>query len=726
MNRKLVNGLLLLTLSTVGCSTFTSCKDNEEDWHNEVAVEIADLQDLISKIKSCDCQPEVNNRLTKIETWLDMNKGANLDARVTGLITGYLDAFLPEGSAEANWPSYVNSELGILGGEIARLDKVLYGENGSADDVKEGSLVWKVNQAFDAIFDEDGNNRIELLDEKINTLQNLVNENKAQIDAILARLNAQITSIEINQTYNPIFGTLNFPIGLNTTILANYYGNSSAAFDFPFGDEGVEVGDRAALEANIAALSQLTPKNAAEGKIPAGNYMASGNDNLGVAYVTINPANVNFTGQKLALVNSQNVAAPSVVVAELENTDKVLDFGYTPSRAEGNGFYAAKVSIDAANAEDIKIDIEPGLKSAFEDALKSPSKQDLYKLSKLLLEQMDGFLTAYGFRATWETADGTVTSETDAEGNVTYTQNTTNNSIFSDYKLAATTIHPLSFEFLQGKEINHKLPTFSPLIDVLDELVDGLRQDLKFDINKEDIVIEGAKIVIDLSSIIKPEALKPGQEAKITLTYTQKGVVPDPNQPGDGALNDLINEIVDKINSQLNSINGEINTQVAKAIQDIYDRLAGKVNGADRLLSKYNALAERINKILANPNAYLQVLMAYQDAKGNLHHLSTDKNVPTVFKKGSGDGFELFVTTYTGEIIAPAYKKYVAFLDGAAPANSVNADNEMLNSVLPGYQQKVPVKAATLEAGKTYTVVYSAVDYRGKTSTRFYYITVVD
>ena len=60
-----------------------------------------------------------------------------------------------------------------------------------------------------------------------------------------------------------------------------------------------------------------------------------------------------------------------------------------------------------------------------------------------------------------------------------------------------------------------------------------------------------------------------------------------------------------------------------------------KLGSADKLLEKYNALANKINKFLENPNAYLQVSMAYEDSNGDLHMLSTDKNIPSVFTKST-------------------------------------------------------------------------------------------
>lgn len=53
MNRKLINGLLLLTVTTGGVGMFTSCKDNEDSFKTEIKQSQSDvvkmLQDLIAE-----------------------------------------------------------------------------------------------------------------------------------------------------------------------------------------------------------------------------------------------------------------------------------------------------------------------------------------------------------------------------------------------------------------------------------------------------------------------------------------------------------------------------------------------------------------------------------------------------------------------------------------------------------------------------------------------------
>jgi len=79
----------------------------------------------------------------------------------------------------------------------------------------------------------------------------------------------------------------------------------------------------------------------------------------------------------------------------------------------------------------------------------------------------------------------------------------------------------------------------------------------------------------------------------------------------------------------------------------------------------------------------------------------------------------LLPTSYTGELLAPAYKKFIAVVEvNGAPATA--ADNAgQLGQILDGSVDQVEM---TVEAGKTYKVAYSAVDYKGNIKTEYYTI----
>lgn len=789
MNRKLVNGLLLLSCATVGCGTFTSCKDTDEDFKNEVLISQDEyykklIEYIDTNIKSCECPEDTKAILAAIREFL----GASVDGKypenavkdkVEALINGVLDRAFGKNYKDwlnqnnlSNLVHSTDEDYVKMGQDIVALNSFMAAQKAENQEI-EADVEAALARANAAYMEALGaNNAIQDLDAALVELKAALEELQPQIDAINERLNKLITNILVQQTYNPLFGTINLPIGLQSNINANYYGVADHALKFPFGDEQYEYnGDQSVLNnaAVAAAIQTLNPQGgvAIQANVP---YIEDSEANLGNLYLTINPNTVDFTGVKLSLVNSKDEAAPVVDLKPVKENDKVLDFGFDLTRsAENNGFYRVPVQVEAANAPALSIKIESGLKSAMKDALLNHTKQDFVALGKVLLDQMNGFLPAYGVKSTW-TTKATVDGQ----------EVSTEHSVYSNYNLAVATVHPLGYEFLYGEGTNKELPTFGAVTDKLHEFFNDIRKDITFNLdlgideNKYQINLDLSKIEfnvgIDKLTVVIPSMpiYEPGhegddnfivgrtEETPIELTYNADGTV----SGNEGALNGLVdainnavkdmltgdansiqsvintevvnkmNDLIADLNGQLKGINNQINDQIGDILDKIENQLAGKLDKVDKLVEKYNALANKINNFLKNPNHYLQVMMAYSTGNGDLHHLSTTLTDPSRFVQGSGNAIELFATSYTGELVAPSYKKYVAItraFNGKTPV-SINANevsnNAGLNKVIPGRQQRVALNASALQKGLTYEIVYTSLDYRGYTSTRLYYVTV--
>ena len=82
---------------------------------------------------------------------------------------------------------------------------------------------------------------------------------------------------------------------------------------------------------------------------------------------------------------------------------------------------------------------------------------------------------------------------------------------------------------------------------------------------------------------------------------------------------------------------------------------------------------------------------------------------------------KLLPSSWTAEILAPAFKKYVAItsVDGTPVKADDPVNAGLLGKVVPGSVNEIPF---TIEAGKTYTIQYSAVDYEGNIRTLNYRI----
>lgn len=633
MNRKLVNGLLLVALASSGCGMFTSCKDTDEDFKTDIEFG----------------QEALAQRLKALEDKL----------------AGFPDNY-------------------------ALKQEVINALNNKADKAVVEDLEKRVAYV------------LANLDERINNL---------------------ITDIILQQTWNPMFGSINLPVGLSSTAVVNYYGeNKGQAFTFP-GEDGVEVNGEASGLADIP-----TPKKTFS--VPSGVYMNTndeGKGSLGMLYVSLNPTDIDPSNVTFSLVNSKG--DKEITDIELTASEKELMFGKQTRDASANGFYETEILIDPADAETYKIKIEENLKSAMKDALKSHTKSDFATLAKVLYDQIQDVTPAYALKATWSTNPtawieaGDETKETvDWKNGYNYTYvsevNTELpgddakkvNTYIGKYEIAAATVKPLGYKFGEDLGTSKKLPTFGSI----EEAVNNALKDLNVEIDPSKVNFngEGMEIVIDLSGI-EIDGKKP-EPSTVTLKYDKNsGEVASSND-------DALNPLVAQINKALKDVVGQINGSVKESIESIKNSLVGKASKFDGLVSKYNSLANRINNFLANPNHYLQVMMAYQGQDGQLHQMSSNKAFPTVLTKGDG-AYQLYLTSYTAEIIAPSCKKYVAVTKGAAKDDINGLDD--FNTVLPGNQQAVTLDASKLTAGD-YEIVYSSLDYQGYTSTRKFYFTV--
>ena len=331
-----------------------------------------------------------------------------------------------------------------------------------------------------------------------------------------------------------------------------------------------------------------------------------------------------------------------------------------------------------------------------------------------------------------------LTAETPEENDYNY--------LFSKYEIAVATVHPLSFNSIPAdfSVTDRKLPTFGRIQDALEKLKNkfSIGDDWKIEIDDDAFKVEFDEIVVDLTGAPVYDAAgkqigtvgSENDPVKIVLKELPDGTIA---QVGEGDITPLINaiqkpidevkNIVADVNKMIDDINGQLKS-VQDAISDIQDAL-----DSDNLLVKlYDKVVGTVNNFLSDPSHYLQVYAAYKEVGGDLHHFSTNVADPT-FYTGS-EGFKVFLTSYNGEIIVPAYKKIVTIsnvfdLDGKEVANAKSILEKAnsgadLNKVLDGERHVVEVEASNLEKNYIYEIYYSALDYRGKTSSNKYYIAV--
>ena len=213
-----------------------------------------------------------------------------------------------------------------------------------------------------------------------------------------------------------------------------------------------------------------------------------------------------------------------------------------------------------------------------------------------------------------------------------------------------------------------------------------------------------------------------------TLTSAETGLQKD--------IDKLIASINDQVTGLLDDINNEINGKVDNIFDDIISKTDPWFKRLNKLVDLYNKVAGKINNVLDNPNHYLQVAMFYNQADSNFGLISNKKSDPTVFT-GSNGNVGLYASSYTAELVAPAFKKYVAVSNVYEKKNgkvvvAENAASEIakansegnFNKVMDGNTIRYSLPVSNLKKGLIYEIVYQGLDFHGVTSTQKFYITV--
>ena len=607
---------------------------------------------------------------------------------------------------------YADEATAIVNAKIDSLDNAL--------DIELAALEEAYQEADSLLQDQldslkqdlkDLEKRVAANEEAIAKLQDKV----ADLEDALAKM---VTGIIVQGVENPIFGSFSLPVGMQSNILFGYYGESArpSVVKFPSNDNSYDVTDI------VDAFINVNNMNA----IDANGVLF--NDTIGTVYLTVNPAKTDFTGLTMGIENSVE-ESNGLSVTPLRESAKKLSFGYSPyTKSVANGLYEADVVLDKGSIDLVKINIESGLKNSLKDVLESfqtKSKQvDFTELAVAIAKQMTNFLDAYAVNAEW----------TDSLGE---------HAVYSNYNLAATAFAPLSYNFLKGNSFG-KLPVISAFDHInIDDI--NLNFNLNFNpitinsnvnvqlnqvvINRGniDVVVDiaGTSYPVDINSLID-EIEKQINDANAEIT-----------EEIEEQLEDQIESIQNEINSYLSTMIGDINSQLGD-VNDLvnqFNGIEGKVNSAidkvNSFVSRINNFTNKINTRLDNLNAYLQVTMLYETEDGDLAQLSNSGAGASQIT--AGKDAVLYPTSYTADIVVPAYKKYVAFTkvngvsdsEQAALLSQLNT-GDYLNTVLEGNTKaiKINVPADAKFKGKTLELTYSALDYSGWSSTRKFYIYV--
>ena len=354
------------------------------------------------------------------------------------------------------------------------------------------------------------------------------------------------------------------------------------------------------------------------------------------------------------------------------------------------------------------------------------TRLNLSGLASALYSNLNNQLTAYGVQASWK--------QKNQNGNEV------EKVVTSEIKLAAFAVKPLSFDFLAN---NSKLDNLS-----LDRFM------LPTNLSEKQKGING----LDFNNIIDPST---GKTIEVATIVAVPGVKIVPNgtdldiiQISDGKkLNTIKNAYIvswEKASKDISiEVNGEAGSASGSTTLDTYiyqikvkddtmkdliadlnknlsttlgpvktaldwaNTLAGKY---DQNVAKVNNLIKKVEGVITNVNKYLQPAIMFKADNGSWNFVSTGSHFATSFV-GVG-ATPLVATSYTAELLAPAYKKQLYVKEAGA---EILVNGKATKSAFNGQIQKVVFNAS--KAGN-YTIVYKAIDYSGKVVEKNFYVTV--
>ena len=792
MKRQLTSILLFSALLVGGASTFVSCKDYDSDAAYEaqaqanktiaqlIAQQAKDVEDLnlkLQAIKSCSCTDEKTKALIENQIKTNQTIIAELKRQMTANITNdedvknaiatlskqtILGSYADLNTAIQKSQAYQDIMLKLAGNNSALADsvKTIWGAlNGDEEAAGKFGITKNVDQllkdmTYTKALAQADSERIDTLsarlykeieiatnkvvdmiptDEKINGmigsqladyytktqidskikgLQGQIDTLKNSVDDIL---NKQVSGIIIQASESPITGYENTPFGVQVNFLGAYYGHA---------DEGVEFAN----------------------KKLAGTLISDADDNAGIIYVTVNPANVDPSAIHLKLVDSQGNEAPYKL--EWANTDKILTAGVSRAVSTSkNGFYAVKVSLDEESLNKAKVwtsEDAQKLKSVGKnllDKLRHPKSTNLQlgNIASTINSTFNNRLKLYAVEATW--------TQRGLDGKLV------DKKVTSEYKLAASPMSPLSFEFLKDG-INVDLPTIPTLQSKINfnnykfnwtpiehmgnvtttVTLSGMPDLDNIEINGSIVIPEitttgtiktkdgktelkgqlvNGEYVFDLSQLNASATVKIAdiQVSKDNFTIT---VPQDKTKDVEVTIPMTeFNNIIDNINSQVGNMIGNVN-----GIVDKVNKFTDAIDG--QLISRINTYINKFENLLTKSNSLLQPAMFYRTNGGSFGQLARVAEGASYLKLNGSEASTVFVaSSYTAELLAPAYMKEIT-VDGGATLTGAGQSGSKV--VLKNGQYKVGFKAT--KAG-VYTITYNAVDYFGKTVSKKFYVKVV-
>ena len=670
MKRQLTSILLFSALLVGGASTFVSCTDHESDSAYNTSVSLADAiaQQKAKLAQVTEDLQNLTDQTDAIREQVAANKRLLTETALAGLAQY---ATLDEALQNSD---YLNGQLLGIRGEIQAIND-LYASDKEAAQAYKAALEEKLAGLDEAVANEA---------EAREALQ--IEYDKA-FDYLI---NKKLDNIAINATENPVTGYWNAAfLGSQLNLASSFYGVAAEGNE----DWGVKA-----------------------------NQVLGKNGNAGYLYVSLNPTEIEPSLVKVELVNSQGEPAKGFKLGDIQETDKVLTYGYT--RASKNGFYEIPVIASDPQNDDIALD-KGSLKEAAQTVLgelKNPKGNDL-DLSKiasaLYKNNLNNKLQAYTVKASYYLFNPE-TGKLELK-----------HAVAPTYNVAAFAVKPLSFKFAKDNQyldkVGAKLSNFviPSLSSKLAKYINAIDFKVEYDGAKQiDVYTIFATSNFDCEQVGDNVIIKGWERNPETgwWEYKEDGIYTIKN-----ATVELVGQDYEKVyvikttDKTVENLLTSINDQIAGKLTDVKNDINKVVNKWDNLIAKVNPLLNKVGSKLGSANQLLQPTILYVDQNGNPNTLSTLHGRLGTRFVGTGET-TLYPTSWTAELLAPAYAKKV-YVEGNPNGAQIIADGvaQTEETQFDGTINNVTFKAT---AAGTYTIVYKAIDYSGVEVEKTYSVVV--
>ena len=704
-----------------------------EGWEEKLTKASTDAADALAKATENALWIEKNKEnVEKIEQILtDLNelKNADLINRVKNLEDNYMkkddiQRLFEEAKAAADAANTLAEQAMAKAGEnAANIDTNAKNISKNAEDIaaiNEKLANYVTNEALAEelmkyVTTEEFQKEMAEVNEDIQKVADKVDELDAEITKVKKDQANLITGIITQATENPVLGYFKTPFGIDQNVIATYYGTADKGIEFPARDgkfylEASDVDTWTPRNLEVMGISNL---NNVKGYFTKGdevfvtevNGMVDGN--AGTVYVTVNPSNVNFNGQQLALETSASNVSP-FILDPLKYSTKELMLGiYRNGGTRGyeNGFYSAKATLRAEDVDKAKFVIDfKTIGDAVKNVIKDGPQDARTRISvaesaAMVFGAIKNEVPAYGLKASWTDSDNKV------------------HNVLSNYNLATVAVKPLSFAFLNGSKWS-KVDGFDRMRSVVARVireVEVARPDFaKYEFQFDNIQVSNGKILAQVYMV------NDGSNSELVMIPVE----------GNADMADVINELVADINANNESANkvlAELFNEV-KATYNYETYIAETKASVYTAIDKYlTRIENHILRVMNNAHRTLFITM-FGEQNGKFALLSNSVDKPT---KAAAGEYTLIPTTYTLQYFAPVYKKFVAVTnvyDAATKQELALGEAQSLAKAANGGVNMFKVvdglDNCTIkgETGKIYELTYTAVDYHGVVMIKKFYV----